>query len=332
MIRLIKMPCPLCGEADNKEYIAFPDSPFKVVTCKKCGMMRLNPRIAEANLNKIYHSIFCGDINKPLDESPSSFFQRLIQWKRQHLINHIHNHRLAILKTATSNHKLLEIGCGDGGFLAYLKKRKWQVSGTEYTPHAAALGRRRGITVMEGELGDLKLPAEHYDLIVMYHVLEHVYHPKQLLQEIHRILKPTGNLVIEVPNISSISARIFGSKWYLLVAPQHVNHFSPSTLTQILERSKLVVSRAFHSSPDSFISWKLGLKAIGRKLLGLKKKTTCPSLTRLDEIQDKPTLMLPLRTQIVDLLLDPFLFPLVLLEKLLRNGTIITVVARKQDR
>lgn len=326
MIVLAEMACPLCSGSYDEVCLSFPRQLFKIVRCRKCGMVRLNPRVAESDLDKIYHSTFCGDIKKPLDESPRSFFD----WKLQRMTNRIHHHRLTILEKVTSSRNLLEIGCGDGGFLAYLQQYGWQVIGTEYTPYAVALGRKKGIEVLEGELQDLELPSEHYDVIAMYYVLEHVYHPKDLLEEIHRILRPRGILVIEVPNIGSLSARLFGASWYLLAVPQHVNHFSPRTLTQMLESTGFVVSCISHSAPESFVSWKLGLKTVVRKLLGAEKKGGSRfSLRNLDEKQLEPGMEIPVRTQIIDLFLDPIMCPVSVLEKALSNGTIFTVVAEK---
>ena len=110
--------------------------------------------------------------------------------------------------------KLLDVGCGNGEFLAMMQQAGWDVSGVEPDPTAAQVSSERlNITVPTVDLEGASFPSKSFDAITLSHVLEHVYDPIGVLRECRRILKPAGHVVIVTPNIGSLGHARFGGNW-----------------------------------------------------------------------------------------------------------------------
>jgi SAM-dependent methyltransferase len=137
----------------------------------------------------------------------------------------------------------LDIGCGDGAFLQSLKSRGWDVYGTETSAAACAIARTKGISVHEGELASADFPDRFFDVITLWHVLEHIPDPVAELDRIRRMLRDDGSLVIEVPNSDSPTLQFCGGQWYGLDVPRHLQHFSPSTLQHLLDSTGFLTKK-----------------------------------------------------------------------------------------
>jgi len=131
---------------------------------------------------------------------------------------------------------LIDVGCGDGRFLLAMQQRGWRVTGSETDPVAADLARRRtGATILEEPLEAMSLPEASYDLVSLLHVLEHVPDPRATLTICHRLLRPGGALLLDLPNAGSPEASLFGANWYHLDLPRHLWGFTPQSLVRLTE-------------------------------------------------------------------------------------------------
>ncbi len=141
--------------------------------------------------------------------------------------------------------RLLDVGCGEGMFLCEAAARGWMTWGTELSPYAAryastALGRE----IFCGELYDASFPQEFFDVVTLWHVLEHVREPARYLAEIRRVIRPGGLLVIAVPNVDDLlmqaAYRIVRGRPLRLFSKEdreiHLYHFSARTIGMYLER------------------------------------------------------------------------------------------------
>ena len=333
MYSLVEASCPLCSEFNADIEFSFPKHKLNVVKCKSCQMVWTTPRARKQDLDSLYEPNYYDSFVSKLEKSSPSTFGRLIDRKKRQQLLHSFARRLDILTKAvpTPDAKLLEIGCENGDFLLYLRDHGWQATGIDISRHAVTLATKQGLQVFQGELNELHLESNEFDAIIMYHVLEHVYSPRTFLREIHRILKPKGILIIEVPNIDSHSAKFFGPRWMPLSLPLHVSHFSPRTLTSMLTQHHFAVKTMIHSSPDASNIWKLGFKAIIRMLL---RRELEPSVFRgyADDTQrSRESSGLPLRTEIIDFFLDPFFLLTPLLERLVSSGSNFTTIASLPD-
>lgn len=133
---------------------------------------------------------------------------------------------------------MLEIGCATGIFLDVARRKGWQVAGVEISDFAGQYAREKlGLEVFIGQLEDSYFPPESFDVICMFHLLEHIPSPKKFCQIVHRLLKPDGLVVIEIPDFSSSSSRRFKEKWGALQPETHLYHFSKKTLGNLLNQT-----------------------------------------------------------------------------------------------
>src|SRR5688572_8294680 len=132
---------------------------------------------------------------------------------------------------------MLEIGCASGTFLHSMADQGWQVQGWELSERAASVAKSQGFAV---HIGNLETAAEQdasYNLIVGWHVLEHLHQPVAVLTKLRQWSKPGGWLALSMPDASSWEFSFFRERWYGLQLPNHLFHYTPRTLNQLLARS-----------------------------------------------------------------------------------------------
>jgi SAM-dependent methyltransferase len=152
--------------------------------------------------------------------------------------------------------RILDVGCGVGHFLNGMKRRGWQVFGTEVSEEAAAYARERfDLEVFVGPLEQAEFPAACFDAVTLWHVLEHLHDPLATLREINRLLKNDGLLVFAIPNWDSVDARLFGEFWVGLDMPRHLYTFPHPALEKLLAKTgfKIVKEGCFFGSHGLFI-------------------------------------------------------------------------------
>lgn len=147
--------------------------------------------------------------------------------------------------------RLLDIGCGKGHFLAAARELGWEVSGIDSSESAAASARQLyGLQILVGDVADEAIPGAPFDAITMWHVLEHVPDPTLVVARARELLRPGGRLVVSVPNVASLQARVFGRHWFHLDRQRHVFHFTPRALRTLLERHGFSVDRMGYLAPE----------------------------------------------------------------------------------
>jgi 2-polyprenyl-3-methyl-5-hydroxy-6-metoxy-1,4-benzoquinol methylase len=143
---------------------------------------------------------------------------------------------------ASARGTLLDVGCGNGELLERMGLLGWKVSGVEPDPAAVLYCRERGLRVFHGVISDVPV-GEHYDVITINHVIEHVIDPVGLLTECAKHLRPHGGrLIITTPNMKSLGHRIFKRHWRGLEVPRHLVLFSPKAMSECILRAGLRVS------------------------------------------------------------------------------------------
>lgn len=228
------MKCIICGDSRWKYLFAARDrmfgSPgeFKEFQCTHCGFVRLDPMPPPKELKKYYPS------KKYYSYSPKtkpSFFGRL----RSFLIV---NKFLSLVPAMPKGKpgKIFDIGCGSGDTLALLKIIGWDVYGLDIDSNAIKAAHARGLkNVQLGAYEDLKrYPDNFFDVIRLYHAIEHLDDPQVCIELVYKKLKKGGQVIIGTPNVQSLVAKIFGEYWYNLDAPRHLYLFSPNTLRLLL--------------------------------------------------------------------------------------------------
>ncbi len=198
---------------------------FTIVQCNKCGFMYLNPRPNQSAINKYY------DLEEyhPHNLSEESLFDKIYSAVRKININ---AKRKLISKLYTNGRSLLDIGCATGEFLQNMKDNNWDVQGMETAKDARKIASQNGIKISE----NLDHVKDNFDVITMWHVLEHIHDVDELMKNIHRILKDDGYFILTVPNSNSLDAKYYKSEWIALDAPRHLYHFRPEDINSLLDK------------------------------------------------------------------------------------------------
>jgi SAM-dependent methyltransferase len=153
---------------------------------------------------------------------------------------------------------LLEVGCGSGEWLAYMRGLGWRVEGVEPDPKAVETARSQGLNVRRGRLPEQSYPDEYADVVCMVHVIEHMHEPLNTLRECCRILKPNGRLLIATPNSASLGHRRFGSNWASLDPPRHLIIFDPPTMRRLLDQAGFEIDWLITTARGARSAWILG--------------------------------------------------------------------------
>lgn len=166
--------------------------------------------------------------------------------------------------------KVLDIGQGTGEFLNYLKKHKWAVTGIEPNETARKFANENyGIDVFD-EAQLLKFDKESFDLITLWHVLEHVPDLHGRMKDIKRLLKKDGILFIAVPNLESPDATYYGEKWAALDVPRHLYHFEKETMKTLFDQFSFTMLEMLPLKMDAYYVSLLSEKYRGNKVPHIK--------------------------------------------------------------
>lgn len=136
------------------------------------------------------------------------------------------------------NGRLLDLGCGDGRFLA-LAAPRFEVMGVELSPSAAAAAKARvpGAPILVGPVTKAAVPESAFDIVTQFGYLEHEWDPAAGLRVAFGALKPGGMLVLKTPNYASWNRHVMGEEWCGFHIPSHVNYFTPATLSRMLRQA-----------------------------------------------------------------------------------------------
>ena len=150
---------------------------------------------------------------------------------------------------------LLDIGCGTGDFLHACKRSGWTVTGVEPNQRARELAmdklRSHGFNNLYSDLGAIQ-EKESFDVITLWHVLEHVPNLKTYIQEIKKLLNPSGVLIVAVPNYKSFDAKHYKKYWAAYDVPRHLWHFSKISIKQLFEKEGIRLVKIAPMIFDSF--------------------------------------------------------------------------------
>ena len=227
--------CLLCGQRDWLPLIEAQDPLpggnglwFVVVQCQKCGLCFTNPRPTLATMDSFYLPSYSPHQGRSPSKCLADCDSIPAKMPRRY------RNPFSALKPG----RLLDFGCGSGRFIQRMRQRGWRVTGLDSSPNAIELVRNQlGLNAMLGSLPHPDLRSGSFDLITMWHSLEHVHAPLSVLRDAFRLLAPGGKLHVAVPNIDSLPFRWFGSTWFGLDVPRHLTHFAPWTLHLMLERA-----------------------------------------------------------------------------------------------
>jgi len=300
------VPCPLCGSARYtlirraRDLIYESGEVFAIVRCDACGHVFVNPRPTQQDIFRYYPADYAPHHNPPVEapaEQADEQDANRRAWYLSPAVRRIPGLRKAYYWLTETNDvlfpeqpkrvdkapRVLELGCSDGDYLLQLQARGWEAVGIEPAAAPAERARQRGLDVRCSVLEPGMFPADSFDAVCAWHVIEHLHEPRVVAAELARILKPSGQLLLSLPNYGCWEPVVFGEYWYLTQPPIHLHHFTPRSLRTLLESSGFTDIRCLHQRNLSNV--------VGSVALWLRERALFPRLTeRMMQYPDSPTL------------------------------------------
>lgn len=256
--------CPVCNQSSFSNYLNVEDytvshKEFTIQQCNSCYFLFTNPRPSEEQIGAYYES---QDYISHHDEA-KDMMSKVYTSVRNHTIEQ----KVELVNSLVQpKGKLLDIGCGTGNFLSAMKLNGWKTYGTEPDISAREVASKRvGATVFEN-VDEKRLSSEQYDVITLWHVLEHVHKLNELLEWLEKHLKPNGWLIIAVPNPQSYDATKYGRFWAAYDVPRHLYHFTRATMKNLLQKHRLSIKKILPMWFDSFYVSMLSTKYRSKKM------------------------------------------------------------------
>ena len=262
-----EMICPACGGSEWKNWGQTKDYSisgewFELKECTSCRIKATHPQPAADQLSRYYAStdyISHSDTDKGLTNKLYHKAREYMMRKKYEWV------------TGASNKKtgrLLDIGAGTGHFAKYMQDREWEVIGLEPDENARKVAAEKLKLHLFSLDTIAKLKPEHYDVITLWHVLEHVPDLSATMAQIKTLLMQDGVLFIAVPNHTSRDAGQYGTKWAAYDVPRHLWHFSPLSIEKLLSRHGFKLAQKITMPLDAFYVSMLSEKYKGNNFFG----------------------------------------------------------------
>jgi len=259
--------CPICQSAEWQQLFKVTDYSitkeiFELKRCGVCSFIVTSPKPNNENLSRYYES------DNYISHSGKS--NNLLNWIYILARNYSLKWKLRLANSLRAPGRALDIGCGTGEFLNILKKSKWEVAGVEVNKAA----REKAKNLIQQSISEsTQETVGQFDLITLWHVMEHLPQLQDSLQEISDKLAPNGTLLIAVPNHSSYDAQNYGPLWAAYDVPRHLWHFNQKSMVLLLQKNGFILTKVIPMKLDAFY-----VSALSEKYKS--NRTTLPNLFR----------------------------------------------------
>ena len=278
-VPLEQVHCALCGE-ETRTALWRSQNGFAIVRCLNCGLGYVNLRPPQSLIQQFYpanyyahHSssgvwAILGRIKQRLLMAVAIHkfgYPRPVGYSRggvgqvvERLFAHLFAGRFTRIppfQPTNAPRRSLDIGCGSGAYVSFLQELGWDACGIEPNPRAVQAARDRGCrNVSTGTIADLHSDGAGFDLVTLWDVLEHTHFPMRVLQQARDILRADGLLIVKVPNVECLEARIWKNDWMGFDAPIHLYDFTVQTLTAMLNKAGFRVRDLAYVTPPNMIA------------------------------------------------------------------------------
>ena len=241
--------CPICSYEKSKLYLYLKDwclsqENFQIEQCENCGFLFTNPMPSLKDLGEYYR-------NKEYllhSKNRNGIVNGLYKFVKAYMIKQKHQ----IIKIYKSGKTILDIGAGTGEFLNFFKHCKWDVKGIEQGEDARNFSvNQYGIKVKNEDFLQ-ELPEEYFDVITMWHSLERVRNLNEGMQEIYRLLKSNGIVIIGASNPEAFDAEIYNEYWAAYDVPRHLYHFRQKDIRNLIQKHNFRVKDVYPMKFDAF--------------------------------------------------------------------------------
>ena len=309
--------CPVCGSDKARPKFFIEDTKYQIVNCTQCCLGSLWPTPTSDEIQSFYPEDYYGDGGSKF----SSVIEPLVR---------MIGARSAwfVARSIRRSGRVLDVGCGRGITLRALADAGCETHGFEVSKHALrGIDPRVHVTVANS-LAEAGYPDGHFDGVLMWHVLEHVQNPGEVLREAWRILKPGGVVIVAVPNYSSLQAKWSGAAWFHLDPPRHLYHFPIAALEQMITAVGFVpISRHHFSLRQNPFGW---IQSLQNQFPWLPRNGLYAMLHRIESHRRKPfTFNIRMQLWLCFWLFTLPSLVLSILAALFRSGATVHVVSQK---
>jgi 2-polyprenyl-3-methyl-5-hydroxy-6-metoxy-1,4-benzoquinol methylase len=257
--------CPICDSESHKKYIEGKDHNvsgrfFTITECLSCGFRFTNPRPKEEYIYKYYQSkdyISHSSTKKGIINKVYHLVRFYQFYKKRSIIR-----RVSKIKTG----KILDIGCGTGDFLKYMHSSGWETDGVETDLGAKLIAEKKLGKKIKENFAQIK-GEKKYDVISMWHVLEHVYNLEGYLKKVNKLLKKDGVLVIGVPNCASYDSIKYKENWVAYDLPIHLSHFQRRNIEDLAKQNSFELKNIRPLVFDAYYIGMLSAKKSGSSII-----------------------------------------------------------------
>ena len=256
--------CPICTtemkfKFVTKDYLVTGES-FDIVECEACSIRTTTPFPDK----KIIGNYYSSDDYISHDDKVSGIFDSIYGLVRTYQLNK--KKKLIGKYFNKSNGKILDIGCGAGDFLQYMKENHWNINGVDTSNKARKIANKKlNIKVMDPK--DWINKKEKYDVITCWHSLEHVHEPWVYLDKIKKSLTLDGFLIVALPNYQSTDAKIYKEFWAAFDTPRHLYHFTIKSMNKTIKPHGLNIESIYRMNFDPFYVSILSAKHMGKSFM-----------------------------------------------------------------
>ncbi len=244
-------PCPICNKEDigflmhSKDYSLTQDD-FQIIQCTHCTLKYTDPVPSKEEIGPYYD--FPAYISHTDDNT--GLINKLYHSVRNYTLSQKTNWVQSLFTGYKG--QLLEIGAGTGAFAHAMTKKGWTVTALE--PDAAS--RERALATYQINIVPIEelftLTENKFDVITLWHVLEHVHDLNDYIRTFYKLLKPNGRLIIAVPNYTSYDAQFYKKYWAAYDVPRHLYHFSPTAMEYLAKKYTMQILTMHPMWFDSF--------------------------------------------------------------------------------
>lgn len=214
---------------------------FELLHDEELDMLITHPQPSLEKLPSYYESV---DYISHTDGN-KSLFEKMYQFVKSIALKN----KLKLINSQSPKGRILDIGAGVGDFLSVCKSDGWQTIGIEPSDKAKEIAINKGVSFVEN-LSELE--SNSFDIITMWHVLEHVPDLENQIKELKRLIKPTGTVIIAVPNFKSFDASYYSNYWAAYDVPIHLWHFSKTAIKKLFAKENLELVKVLPMKFDSF--------------------------------------------------------------------------------
>ncbi|WP_445733410.1 class I SAM-dependent methyltransferase [Mariniflexile sp.] len=218
---------------------------FELIQNPEYGFLETTPQPSSDKLPDYYKS---EDYISHTDSKRNGFE------KAYHLVRTISlKQKLKLINNVSSTEKnLLDVGCGTGDFLQFAKNNNWNVTGIEPNEQARAIANSKTENSVFDTEELLKFQVESFDVITLWHVLEHLPKLEEQIQIFKKLIKPNGTLIIAVPNYKSYDANYYKEFWAAYDVPRHLWHFNKESISKLVSKVSMQVVKTKPMYFDAF--------------------------------------------------------------------------------